>query len=116
MVTHRRTSENLLETHVMLFCDNDRNAHYGSHVWELRTDLPDVPESVAEFAAEFFGCEIEEARELVNPANIVDTAGAWDDAQFVSDLYHFHGEPIGFRTRDGAVVLDRSSVEIVKIA
>lgn len=116
MITHRRTSENLLETHVMLFCDNAKNAHYGSHVWELRSSLPEVPESVAEFAAEFFGCDLEAARTLVNPTSIVETAGAWDNTRFVSEVYHFCGEPIGFRTQDGAVVLDRASVEIVKVA
>jgi len=96
----------------MLFADSDNNAHYGNHVWTLKTELPKVPDNVIEYAADFFGIEIEEARELCNPVDIVDTAGAWDDPQFVSEVYYFCGEPTGFRTPDGAVVLDRYEVEM----
>lgn len=98
--------------HVMLFCNSERNAHYGEHVWTLKTELPPVPQTVIEFAAEFFGVDQTEAEELVNPEDIVDSAGAWDDSQFVSEVYQFCGEPTGFRTPDGAVVLDRENVEL----
>ena len=96
----------------MLFCDSERNAHYGGHVWTLKTELPPVPQAVIAYAAEFFDVDQAEAEELVNPLDIVDSAGAWDDAQFVSDVFQFCGEPVGFRTPDGAVVLDRENVEL----
>jgi len=111
-LTHRRSSKNMNTRHVMLFCDSDRNDHYGDHVWTLKTDLPLVPESVIKFACEFFGVDQTEAEDLVNPEDIVDSAGAWDDAQFVSEVFQFCGEPTGFRTPDGAVVLDRENVEL----
>jgi len=96
----------------MLFCDSERNSHYGSHVWTLKTDLPPVSQAVIDYASEFFGVDQTEAESLVNPDDIVDSAGAWDDAQFVSEVYQFCGEPTGFRTPDGAVVLDRENVEL----
>lgn len=111
-LTHRRHSAEINTQHVMLFCNSDRNDGYGSHVWTLKTDLPEVSDEIIAHAAGFFGIEIDEARELCNPENIVETAGAWDDARFVSEVYHLCGEPIGFRTPDGAVVLDRDAVEI----
>lgn len=111
-LTHRRSSNDNETGHVMLFCDSERNSHYGRHVWTLKTDLPSVPQSVIEFAAEFFGVDQTEAKELVNPENIVDSSGAWDDPQFASDVYQLCGEPVGFRTPDGAVVLDRYDVNL----
>lgn len=110
-LTHRRQDSNINTGHVVLFCDSDRNASYGDHVWTLKTELPNVPNSIIEYAAEFFGVEAEEATELCNPADIVSTAGAWDDEQFCSEVASFYG-PVGFRTPDGAVVFDRDEVEI----
>lgn len=115
MLTHRRKTANLNEGHVILFCDNDKNWSYGDHVWELRSALPAVTAEVIAFAADYYGISEAEADGLCNPVDIVDSAGAWDDAQFVSDLYQAL-EPVGFRTPDGAVVLDRHSVDIVKVA
>lgn len=108
-LTHRRTSYRE-STHVMLFAERG-NEHYGRHVWTLTTELPEVGAAVIEFAAEYYGISTDEAAALVNPRNIVDSAGAWDDAQFVSDLWQ-RFECIGFRTPDGAVVLDRESVAL----
>lgn len=115
-LTHRRKTGALTKSHVILFCDNERNDHYGDHVWELRSELPVVSAKVVAYACNFFGVSEEEARALVNPSNIVGTAGAWDDTQFVSEVYQFCGEPAGFRLPDGAVVLDREAVEIIKVA
>ncbi len=106
-LTHRRTSTRDSK-HVMLFAERG-NEHYGRHVWTLATDLPEVSSEVVEFAAEYFGISADEAAALVNPRNIVDSAGAWDDAQFVSDVWQ-RFECAGFRTPDGAVVLDREAV------
>ena len=114
MLTHRRTSkESLAERDsYILFCDDDGNSHYGDHCWTLKTDLPEVTRDIIEFAAEFFGCSIEEAEKGLNPENIVNTADMWDDEQFVCEVWQFHGEPTGFKTPDGAVVLDIHGVEL----
>lgn len=114
-MTHRRHTATLNEMNIMLFAANGNNESYGPHVWELRTELPDVTAEVIAFAAEYYSVDEDEAAELCNPKDIVSDAGAWDDAQFVSDLYQAL-EPVGFRTPDGAVVLDRYSVEITKVA
>lgn len=111
-LTHRRSNNDHHTGHIMLFCDSERNSHYGSHVWTLQTELPAVSQAVIDYASEFFGVDQTEAESLVNPDDIVDSAGAWDDAQFVSEVYQFCGEPTGFRTPDGAVVLDRENVEL----
>jgi len=110
-LTHRRHTAELTEGNVILFCDSDRNASYGEHVWTLKTELPEVTDEVVEYAVEFFGVEFDEAKELCNPENIVSTAGAWDDEQFCSEVVSFFA-PVGFSTPDGAVVFDRSEVEI----
>ena len=110
-LTHRRRTSTLSEN-VMLFAI-DGNEQYGLHVWTLRTDLPHICDAqhVIDFAAEYYGIGVEQAKELVNPANIVSTAGAWDDSQFVSDLWQ-RFECVGFVTADGAVVLDKTSVAL----
>jgi len=120
MLTHRRhDSKTPIDTnHVVLFAE-DGNEGYGDHGWELMTELQAVEErqDVITFAAEFYGVDEDEALELVNPDNIVDSAGAWDDPGFVSDLWQAMesgsvSEAAGFRTWDGAVVLDAHSVEL----
>jgi hypothetical protein len=97
----------------MLFAESG-NEQYGQHVWTLKTDLPHICDAqhVIDFAAEYYGVNAERAEELVNPSNIVNTAGAWDDEQFVSDLWQCF-ECVGFATADGAVVLDKMAVNLV---
>ncbi|MHC5062089.1 MAG: hypothetical protein ACYTFK_13575, partial [Planctomycetota bacterium] len=95
------------------------NENYGEHVWTLETELQPVPEAVILWAAEYYEIDRDEAAELVNPDDIVDSAGAWDDGQFVSDLwqameYSEIEEAAGYRTPDGAVVLNVEDVELVK--
>lgn len=110
-LTHRRHTDKMTTDSVVLFCDSDRNSGYGDHIWTLATELPEVSEAVVEYAAEFFGVETSEAKDLCNPADIVSTAGAWDDEQFCSEVASFFS-PVGFKTPDGAVVFDRAEVEI----
>ena len=109
-LTHRR-SKPKLGTNVALFAEEGKNVGYGKHRWTLREDLPPVSPEVVDFAAEYFGVPVEEAERLVNPRNIVDSAGAWDDAQFVSDVWQKF-EAKGFRTPDGAVVLDKENTKL----
>lgn len=119
-LTHRRNTPNLSSGWVILFSeDEERNSHYGDHVWTLHTELPKVEDAkdLIRWAADYYECSIEEGLNFVNPDNIVDTARAWDDPQFVSDLWQAmeQGEVRmvpGYRTYDGAIVLDRESVEM----
>ena len=108
----------LAEGHVILFAE-EGNDHYGDIYYELKTKLPEVSDELVAFAAEYYSVDEDEARELVDPSDIVDTAGAWDDVQFVSDLWQAMeaGEVKGsggFRTQDGAVVIDIDAVELTK--
>jgi hypothetical protein len=116
-LTHRRTNDELSDGWVVLFCDSDRNQGYGDCVWTLGTELPRVTDQLVEWAAEYYEVDEDEARSLVDPEDIVDTAGAWDDSQFVSELWQaMEGGEVemaaGYRTEDGAVVLDRDGVEM----
>ena len=109
----------IADGHVVLFAENG-NEHYGDVCYQLGTDLPKVSDEIIAFAANYYAVDAEEATELVDPANIVDTAGAWDDTQFVSDLWQEMesgkiSESAGYRTQDGAVVIDRYGVELTKI-
>jgi hypothetical protein len=116
-LTHRRHAPTLKDGYVILFADSDRNEHYGSHVWTLRTELSAPADDMVAFTADYYNVGEDEARALLNPEDIVDTAAAWDDAQFVSDLwqameYGTVAEVAGVRTPDGAAVIDRWSVEM----
>jgi len=120
-LTHRRQTDKLANDRVILFAEGDDNDGYGEHIWQLITDLPGVTDELIKWAAIYYDVGAEEAEELVNPARIVGSAGAWDDDQFVSDLWqameYSEIETVaGYRTNDGAVVIDREGVEIEKIA
>lgn len=110
MLTHRRRASSLLSGYVILFAEAG-NEGYGNNVWTLETELPAVEshEPLITMAQEYLGCDREEAIESLNPSDIVNSAGIWDDAQFVSDVWQAF-EAIGYRTADGAVVLCRDSV------
>lgn len=106
--THRRAQPNLREGHIF-FLEHApgkvaRNSHYGPYVWVLQSKLPPVPDTVVEFAADYYNTD--DAYELVNPPDIVADAGAWEDNQFVYEVWDQFGEPVGFSTPDGAVMLD----------
>ena len=110
-LTHRRHSDSLATQWVMLFGDDDSNSHYGDHVWTLRSELPGVDDALVAFAANYYAVDLYEARGLVDPQDIVDSAGAWDDPDFVSAAWERFEAP-GYTTQDGAVVLDREAVEL----
>ena len=105
--------------HVILFvADRDRcyAKDESSQCWVLNDTLPTVPDFVIEFAAEFYGVTVEDIEPEVNPDDIVDTAGVWDDAQFISELWEKFGDDlgIGFATPDGAVVIDPIDADITR--
>jgi hypothetical protein len=114
-LTHRRQNDEL-GTDIILFAE-DGNDHYGDNIWTLNTELPEVTEQLINFAADFYSVDTDEAADLVNPDDIVSDAGAWDDRQFVSDLWQSMEAgaiemSVGYRTNDGAVVIDREGVEL----
>ena len=111
-LTHRRHNSSLT-INVILFAESG-NEQYGNNVWTLATELPYAGDDAGliAFAAEFYGVDTDEAASLVNPSDIVDSAGAWDDQQFVSECWQ-RFERVGYRTYDGAVVLDKDGVELV---
>ncbi|WP_013626617.1 hypothetical protein [Rubinisphaera brasiliensis] len=119
----RHNNQDPRETgNVILFVDDINTCYYNSddengRVWRLDDTLPQVPQFVVDFAAEYFGVDADEACELCNPEDIVDNAGAWDDAQFVSELWQEFEDRlgIGFATPDGAVVVDPASVTIADV-
>lgn len=115
-LTHRRTDDRIPEGWVILFAE-EGNEHYGNHVWELRTELPSITSELIEWTADYYDIDDEESKNLLDPNDIVNDAGAWDDPQFVSDLWQAmeYGEleeQPGFRTTDGAAVIDRESVDL----
>jgi hypothetical protein len=55
-------------------------------LWRTKTTRP-LTNDMIEFGAEYFGLDNQQAEKLMNPSNIVDTAGAWDDPQFVSEFW-----------------------------
>ena len=115
-LTHRRETSNIETGYVTLFAE-DGNEHYGVHLFRLDSDLPAVTDELVAWTAEYYGIDSDEARDLVDPADIVDSAGAWDDNQFASDLWQAmeacQVEMVaGYRTQDGAVVLDREDAQI----
>jgi len=104
--------------HIVLFAE-EGNDHYGDFYFELLSELPAITDELVAFAAGYYEIEAEEARNLVDPSDIVDSAGAWDDIQFVSDLWQAMEagavkESAGYRTSDGAVVLDLAAVKCIK--
>jgi len=108
----------IAEGYVILFAE-EGNEHYGDIYYELNTNLPQVTEELVAYTAKYYDIDTEEARELVDLSDIVDTAGAWDDVQFVSDVWQAMEcgdlkDSAGYRTQDGAVVLDREGVNLIK--
>ncbi len=111
-------------TEAIIFCaDNpDRSRHYGDiqrvFVPTKRTLSWGKKEEVAELnklAAEFY----ENADDLIDilyPSNIVDTAGAWDDIEFINFLYdrNFFDGCDGIITPDGAVFFEINADNLIE--
>jgi len=123
ILTHRRRNETHPNTVVgaVLFADVEydeyRNAGYGDHCWTLVTELPVISDDLVRFAAVYYEISLDEARDVVDPENIVSHAGAWDDQNFISDLWQAmeYGEVEmvpGYRTHDGAAIIDINNVEM----
>lgn len=128
----RRDGQHPTETgHVILFADNsEENENYGPEAYEVDQNvLGPVPQWVIDWYADsdvlaswagLNGVEdrdeiLEQAESELNPENIVESAGFWDDNQLVSDFWQANEARlveesiIGFRLHHGAVVFDSSS-------
>ena len=104
---HNQASENFSDgRYIKQFSSigDHRIEGYGEHVFYSR-ELPAVPEWVKDIAEEMYG-----DRDAADPTDIVDSANAWDDIQFISNVWEYaegNGlDATGFRTPDGAVILD----------
>lgn len=89
--------------------DHTTTESYGENVYVIKkSDLKEIPDYVMDYAREYYN-NPEDLEDIVNPKDIVDSAGAWDDRQFVSDIWQEFGDRfeqegiIGFKTRDGAI-------------
>lgn len=117
-LTHRRGTKVPPKTtgYAVLFSKRD-NEHYGDHIWVLKTKLPSIPKEVIKFCKDFYQISISEAEDLLDPEEIVEHAGAWDDPDFVTALWEAMEQgdlkySPGYRTWDGAVVIDPFSVKL----
>lgn len=111
-----------------MFADSaDAVSSYGENLWVITettlTDVSVVQTLVAdffaakEFDAEVLGlsctAEIDEVLVALNPTQIVNSAGAWDNEDFVSWMWDNILEPnqiSTIETKDGAIVFDVSVI------
>jgi len=86
---------------------------YGDKQYAVKkSSLKKIPKYVENFTNSYFKDEVKSGAipPEVNPENIVESAGVWDNRQFVSDLWQKFGDRferdgvIGFQTNDGAVI------------
>lgn len=81
-------------------------------LWQTKANRT-LTKDMIEFGAEYFGLDTQKAEKLMNPENIVDTAGAWDDPQFVSEFWQrFENDLIrngdAFEVGNGAIAFPGS--------
>jgi hypothetical protein len=115
-LSHRRqkTRNHSQSKNVMQFVlrDEGGNENYGPiETLAKSSDYQEPSDDVVNFASKYYNINQEEARRLLEPTSIVDDAGAWDDKQFVSDLWQAMDskelpEQTGFKTPNGAVEID----------
>jgi hypothetical protein len=105
-VFHRGKDPESSKNIVQFVDDPSTNKSYGENQWVIhKDDLSEIPDYVYNYSEEYFG-----DRESVNPKDILESADAWDDPQFVSDLWQKFGDQfesegiVGFKTDDGAVM------------
>jgi len=55
-------------------------------LWRTKTTRQ-LTDEMIKFGAEYFTLDEEAAKDLMNPSDIIDSAGAWDDPQFVSEFW-----------------------------
>lgn len=113
---YRRNEEEMSEE--MIFCalDPEQSKHYGDiqRVFAAtdRTDA-DHAEAIKHvinwLQTEGIETTEAEAEEMINPSNIVTSAGAWDNIEFVNYLYEstdYFRRHDGIITNDGAIFFE----------
>ena len=102
---------------VSLFSDDPSAiAQYGDKQYLIKkTDLPDVGDDIVDFAERHYSIGPEEAAELVRPDDIVDSAGAWDDPDFMNALWDsgLIDDVQGFKTGDGAITFPIDDLKVI---
>lgn len=114
ILQHRKDykPETISDDWVVQFAEGRESEGYGEHVWVLKDELPTIPDDLVNWTADYYEIPKSEAWDLLNPTNIVNSGGAWDDVDFVKDLSSAMYEReelstvIGYRLRNGAIVLD----------
>ena len=106
--------------HIVLFADSVKESYWKGGpmekrggLWTLKGNIRSITDEMINFASDYFNVSKEEATSMMNPSDIVDSAEAWDDPQFVSDLWQkFESEFLengtSFETPDGAVSFPES--------
>jgi hypothetical protein len=124
MKLHHRRNDGLSpkdSKHVVL-CAEDLGAieHYGDELWSIDTiHFEALPDWVVAYAAEYYGVDADQIYDELMPESIVDSAGAWDDEEFVRQLWADNEwrliSTIGYRTSDGGVVINPSRAPIERV-
>jgi len=129
---YRRNEEELNEE--IIFCSNNSedSDHYGNiqRIFKATQKTLDVTEEseyakdlfdhfsvfMAEEGEEFASLSNEEIEKNINPVNIVESAGAWDNIEFINYLYGnttFFNRYDGIITTDGAIFFEVTKDNLV---
>lgn len=111
-LTHRRHTNALPAEYAKLMA-YEGNEHYGDFAWTINpASLVEIPAALIAYCANYYGIDADAALALLDPASIVDSAGAWDDPDFVTSWCDIRSDwdVAGYHTQDGAVVLDASAL------
>lgn len=116
---YRRNDKEMNEE--IIFCADaaDKSDHYGNiqRIF-IATDRTDSDHSeIIRIAKEFYNTTEEDAESLINPSHIVESAGAWDDIEFINHVYentNYFNEFDGIVTNDGAVFFEVNDKNLIE--
>ena len=116
---YRRNESEMNEE--IIFCSNNDvdSRHYGDiqRVFVATANTDTNHEEITNHAVNFYGCSVEEAIEMINPSEIVMSAGAWDDIDFINFLYedtNYFSKYDGIVTNDGAVFFEVNDNNLIE--
>lgn len=116
---YRRNEKEMNEEIIFCADDPEKSDHYGNicRVFAA-TDRTDKDHSeIIDIAAEFYNTTKDDAESLVNPAKIVESAGAWDDIEFINHVYDntdYFNRFDGIVTNDGAVFFEVNEQNLIE--
>ena len=116
---YRRNESEMNEEIIFCADDAEKSEHYGNIQRIFRaTDRTDTDrKEIAKIAEEFYNTTPEDAESLINPSNIVTSAGAWDDVEFINHVYDnttYFSRYDGIITTDGAVFFEINAQNLVE--